>query len=830
MSGDDARSSGSPSAGGYRPTPGHESVRPTAEPDSAVTEARFAAARAALLAQRLLVVTIVFAVAMGGAVVLEWFLEPGRTPVSVPTYLVELVVCALALVVIRVETLRPWARAIAMALCLVLAGLVGWHVAHFHGPPERLSSAYTCLLTCTVLLLPWGWRPQLALSLVTTGILAILSFRGALGIDVDDAAHTLFMMCTGAGVSVMAAAYFDRYRREAFVRARLLDHAAARQRADYLLLDVIHRVQSRFISSRDASELFDDLLVDLLALTGSEYGFVGEVLHGPSGEAYLRTFAITNIAWDDETRRLWAQQAPNFEFTNLQTLFGAVIVTGEAVVANDPASDPRRGGLPPGHPPLRAFLGVPFHHGGRLVGMAGLANRDGGYETDLVTLLQPLLSTCGGLIAAHREVRQREEVETALAEEGQITAAVARAGRELNASLDTPVVLERLCQLTAEVLACEVSATLLWDPEGDSYVPMVITGMRPEDARLAREVRVAREFISMLFSQAEQEDCVEIGTVPPERLVQIGLANAPAPRFMCLALRRGREIVGIQIVCAFDRIDPFSRAERRIADGLARMASMSLTNARLLGDLQRANRLKSEFVSTMSHELRTPLNVILGYAEMACDVGLPEDEQHECLGRIVTAGRELLDLIESTLEIGRIESASDEVRIEPVALVDFWAELGDACSRLPRRDTVELRWGPAARLQIASDPRKLTVIVRNLVGNALKFTERGAVEVDVLAGDQQLVLRVADTGIGIRAEDHQVIFEMFRQADGSDSRRYGGTGLGLYIVKRFVEQLGGTIAVASTPGKGSVFTVTLPTASRASRTTTGPDTRAGTAA
>jgi signal transduction histidine kinase len=336
--------------------------------------------------------------------------------------------------------------------------------------------------------------------------------------------------------------------------------------------------------------------------------------------------------------------------------------------------------------------------------------------------------------------------------------------------------------------------------------------MAPAEEKLARTVRVAREFISMLFSQAEQEDSVEIGNVPPERLVEIGLAKAPAPRFMCLALRRGREIVAIQILCAFDRTAPFSRAERRIADGLARMASMSLTNARLLGDLQRANRLKSEFVSTMSHELRTPLNVILGYAEMACDGTLPEEEQHECLARIVTAGRELLDLIESTLEIGRIESATDGVRVEPVALVDFWTELGVACDRLPRSEHIELRWGPAARLQIVTDPRKLTVIVRNLVGNALKFTECGAVEVDVLAGDHQLVLRVADTGIGIRGEDHSVIFEMFRQADGSDSRRYGGTGLGLYIVRRFVEQLGGTIVVDSAPGKGSVFTVTLPSA------------------
>ncbi|HLY39346.1 MAG TPA: ATP-binding protein, partial [Candidatus Binatia bacterium] len=109
-----------------------------------------------------------------------------------------------------------------------------------------------------------------------------------------------------------------------------------------------------------------------------------------------------------------------------------------------------------------------------------------------------------------------------------------------------------------------------------------------------------------------------------------------------------------------------------------------------------------------------------------------------------------------------------------------------------------------------TDPRKLGIVVRNLVGNALKFTERGFVRAEATLARESILLRVADTGIGIRPEDHERIFEMFRQADGSDSRRYGGTGLGLYIVRRFVEQLGGTVWVESAPDRGSVFIVSLP--------------------
>jgi signal transduction histidine kinase len=137
---------------------------------------------------------------------------------------------------------------------------------------------------------------------------------------------------------------------------------------------------------------------------------------------------------------------------------------------------------------------------------------------------------------------------------------------------------------------------------------------------------------------------------------------------------------------------------------------------------------------------------------------------------------------------------------------------------MPRNADVRLEWSDAVPdVRLVTDARKLTVVVRNLIGNALKFTEHGWVRAEATLDDGAVVLRVADTGIGIRAEDQEAIFEMFRQADGSDSRRYGGTGLGLYIVRRFVQQLGGTIALESAPGRGSVFHVRLPAAGDAAR-------------
>jgi signal transduction histidine kinase len=276
---------------------------------------------------------------------------------------------------------------------------------------------------------------------------------------------------------------------------------------------------------------------------------------------------------------------------------------------------------------------------------------------------------------------------------------------------------------------------------------------------------------------------------------------------LLFVLRHGDHVIGAQVVSAPRDGEGLTQERERIAAGIAHVASMTLENARLVTQLEETSRLKTEFVSTMSHELRTPLNVILGYVEMARDTDAPMASD-ACIERIETSARDLLGLIEHTLEVGRIDAGCDEARMERVALGPLWRTIGSGCERLPRKPGVTLEWPDAGDVTIETDPRKLTVVVRNLVGNALKFTERGAVTADVSLVERAVVLRVHDTGIGIPPEEQATVFEMFRQVAGPDDRR--GSGLGLYIVRRFVEQMGGTIELESTPGAGSTFTVTLP--------------------
>jgi signal transduction histidine kinase len=284
--------------------------------------------------------------------------------------------------------------------------------------------------------------------------------------------------------------------------------------------------------------------------------------------------------------------------------------------------------------------------------------------------------------------------------------------------------------------------------------------------------------------------------------------DRPDVRSLYVALRHGTEIEGI-IGWTRRRAD-FAAAEVDVVQQFVTHAALGLRTARAISELRQMNRLKSEFVSTVSHELRTPLNVILGYAEMARDPGIESDDRQTFLDRIDSAARELLDLIESTLEVGRLEAAQSPVRLETVKLADFWAELGLVCGKTPRAPGVRLLWDEADEITVVTDPHKLSVITRNLIGNACKFTTQGEVRGRLRLERETLVLDVIDTGIGISTADRHVIFDLFRQGDSSDSRRYGGTGLGLYIVQRFCTQLGASIDLKSQLGAGAHFTVRIP--------------------
>lgn len=233
--------------------------------------------------------------------------------------------------------------------------------------------------------------------------------------------------------------------------------------------------------------------------------------------------------------------------------------------------------------------------------------------------------------------------------------------------------------------------------------------------------------------------------------------------------------------------------------------------------LQEMNRLKSEFLANVSHELRTPLNAILGYAEIIGEgiYGPVTPEQKEALDGIGESGTNLVVLINQILDLSKVESGKMEVYVTDVAVHDVVHAVVAEAQPLAKQRPYKVQASVPVGMVIKTDGAKVKQILSNLVSNAIKFTEKGSVTVEArpLTGGG-VAVSVRDTGIGIRREDQQMIFEEFRQVDGSSTRKYQGTGLGLAIARRFAQLIGGQITVDSQPGAGSTFTLLLPQEAR----------------
>jgi signal transduction histidine kinase/CheY-like chemotaxis protein len=231
-------------------------------------------------------------------------------------------------------------------------------------------------------------------------------------------------------------------------------------------------------------------------------------------------------------------------------------------------------------------------------------------------------------------------------------------------------------------------------------------------------------------------------------------------------------------------------------------------------ELQRSNTVKSQFLANMSHELRTPLNSSLILSKLLADNrdGNLTAEQIRFAQTIYSAGNDLLTLINDILDLSKIEAGMLDVRPERILL----ARLGDDLNRTfqpmaaPKGLQFSIRVDASAPESIETDPTRLSQILKNLLSNAFKFTERGSVALEISAAEGRVRFAVRDTGIGIAPDQHHLIFEAFRQADGASNRKFGGTGLGLSISRDLSRLLGGELTVTSAPGKGSTFTVALP--------------------
>ncbi len=280
-------------------------------------------------------------------------------------------------------------------------------------------------------------------------------------------------------------------------------------------------------------------------------------------------------------------------------------------------------------------------------------------------------------------------------------------------------------------------------------------------------------------------------------------------------ISRGRTLGALSLCATTDSGRRFTTADLPVAEELARRAALAVDNARLLHAAEAANRLKDEFLATVSHELRTPLNVMLGWLEMLRRGTVPAEKQARALETIERNARAQARLIEDLLDVSRIISGKLRLDFAPVELASLAEGVVESMRPAAEQRGLALTSSidPAAG-HVAGDASRLAQMVTNLVGNALKFTERGGrVAVSLARAGDKLELRVADDGRGIAPEFLPRVFDRFRQADGRGDRAHGGLGLGLAIVRQLVELHGGQVEAQSAgEGKGATFVVRLPRA------------------
>jgi PAS domain S-box-containing protein len=256
-----------------------------------------------------------------------------------------------------------------------------------------------------------------------------------------------------------------------------------------------------------------------------------------------------------------------------------------------------------------------------------------------------------------------------------------------------------------------------------------------------------------------------------------------------------------------------SSLEDRIRMATADLEAQNLKLQWQSNELERAYRLKSEFLANMSHELRTPINALIGYTALMLDriYGDLTAKQVEGLTRIQASAQHLLALINDILDLARIEAGKTPVRLEASELRPLLVEVAEQMEPLVKRKALEFRVSIEEHIPVVlTDSTKVKQIVLNLLSNAVKFTNRGFVSFGASTNGSELVVRVSDSGIGIKPQNLDVIFEEFRQVDQSRTREYGGTGLGLSITRKLVSLLGGDLSVESEYGRGTTFVVTLP--------------------
>jgi signal transduction histidine kinase len=513
-----------------------------------------------------------------------------------------------------------------------------------------------------------------------------------------------------------------------------------------------------------------------------------------------------------EESRLSASAIPEGTSPTEGTATGWVIRHNQPVICGDVLADDR---FPLSHRRyrfvgIRSYVILPLTAEQELLGALNLGslstNRFGDQELAILTPVADILALAIQNSRLYEKSREREDMQKLLKELNQDIAV-----------LDADTLLQKLTVKIREVLKVDVSDVRLI-AEGE-WRSVGVSGTEPGSLQpassgagrgLSRSVLQTGRPVMVPDIMARQNE------IKATRHGFRGYVGVPL-------LARSGEVIGVLRILTYHARD-FNEDEVELLQQLAAGAAIAVENSRLFEELKKksaeledAYRIKTDFLNTMAHELRTPLNVVIGTQELLAEgsYGKLDTMQMKPLARIGQYSRDLLDLINEILDLLRLDAKKVPLHIEELLARDITDDLELSFEPLARAKKLQLNFHIAENLPpLRTDGGRLKEVLQNLLGNALKYTDRGAVDVRVFAeaSDQEprIAWSVGDTGIGISKSDLPHIFEPFYMAEEVDRRKYPGSGLGLSIVKRIVDLLGGDIQVHSEHGKGSTFTVSFP--------------------
>jgi signal transduction histidine kinase/uncharacterized protein YigA (DUF484 family) len=501
---------------------------------------------------------------------------------------------------------------------------------------------------------------------------------------------------------------------------------------------------------------------------------------------------------------------------------GRVLLEGKLVHIEDVEADPDYDWAPArviGG--FRSLLGVPMLRDGVPTGVLALmrirAEPFSKKQIELVSTFADQAAIAIENVRLFDEVQKRTED---LSESLQQQTATADVLKTISRStFDLRIVLHTLTESAAKL--CSADKGVIFQKDSDVYRLAANYGFTREAEDYARDHPLRPSRHSMTGRVVLEGRTVHVHDVlaDPE-YKELGYQKLFGHRTaLGVPLLREGMTIGVFVLIR-DEVNPFTEKQIELVTNFADQAVIAIENVRLFDEIQdksrqlaEASQHKSQFLANMSHELRTPLNAILGYTELIVDgiYGAPPEKMQTVLKRVESNGRHLLGLINAVLDLSKIEAGQLTLDLADYSLQNLAQTVYNAVEPLAADKKLAFKADiqpnlPAGR----GDERRLTQVLLNLVGNAIKFTDAGEVVIKADASNGIFNLSVQDTGPGISASDQTKLFQEFQQADNSITRKKGGTGLGLAISKRIIEMHGGRIWVDSVVGKGSIFSFTLP--------------------